>query len=67
MDFINGNQNIYGRQLSVNEQGNITWISYNESEYVFHESNLLSRHALFVSEIYKLTSDDDSIQFIFFD
>lgn len=43
MDFINGNQNIYGRQLSVNEQGNITWISYNESKYVFHESNLLSR------------------------
>jgi len=38
MDFINGNQNICGRQLSVNEQGNITWVSYNESKYVFHEN-----------------------------
>lgn len=52
MDFINGNQNICGCQLSVNEQGNMTWASYNESKYVFHESARLYRvdAVLFVSE-----------------
>lgn len=32
MDFINGNQNVYGRQLLINEHGNITWVGYNETK-----------------------------------
>lgn len=61
MDFINGNQNIRVRQLSVNEQGNITWVSYNNLKYVLREGDYRGDSILFVSETYKLTSADDPI------
>lgn len=56
MDFINGNQNIRARQLSVNERGNITWVSYNSLKYMLDEGGYREGSVLFVSETYKLTS-----------